>query len=343
MKALVLEKKGEISLRDIDIDEQIGPTDVHVKIMAVGICGSDIHYYKEGYIGDFVVKEPMILGHEAAGVVISTGKDVTHLKAGDRVCMEPGIPSRTSKEYRLGLYNLDPGVKFWATPPVHGCLRETVVHPADFTYKLPDHISFSEGAMVEPLAIGVHAATKARISPGDVALIIGAGTIGLCTALACSAAGCSNIIITDIISEKLKIAKTIGDFITVDSLNEDINSIVDSSTSGFGADSIFETSGSSDVGLSLFKYLKPGGRVVYIGMPKAPIPIDIVSAQVKEAEVSTIFRYAHVFRRTVNLLGSKKINVLPLITDTFDYSDSVKAYEYAVNMKSSSIKVMITL
>src|SRR3979490_1642525 len=132
MNALVLEKAKYLNLRDITISEPLGPRDVRIKIHTVGICGSDVHYYQHGAIGPFVVREPMILGHEAAGVVVETGAKVTNLKAGDRVCMEPGIPDPNSKATRLGIYNLDPAVRFWATPPIHGVLRPTVVHPAAF-------------------------------------------------------------------------------------------------------------------------------------------------------------------------------------------------------------------
>ena len=189
MQALVLETKGEMNIRDIDIDEPLGANDVRIKIANVGVCGSDIHYFTHGAIGPFVVKEPMVLGHEASGVVIEVGKAVTSLAEGDRVTMEPGIPDPNSKASRLGIYNLDPAVRFWATPPIHGILRPTVVHPAAFTFKVPDNVSLGEAAMVEPLAIGMHAAGKAQIRPGDVAVVMGAGTIGMVTAMAALAGG----------------------------------------------------------------------------------------------------------------------------------------------------------
>ncbi len=202
MKSLVLEKKDELSLRDfpaIDrVEAQIGPRDVRIKLHTVGICGSDVHYYTHGKIGPFVVNEPMILGHEASGTVIETGAEVTTLKVGDRVCMEPGIPDPNSKATRLGMYNIDPAVRFWATPPVHGILRPTCVHPEAFTFKLPDNVSFAEAAMVEPLAVGVHAATKARIRPGDIGVVLGAGPIGLVTALSALAAGCARVYVSDL-------------------------------------------------------------------------------------------------------------------------------------------------
>src|SRR5919109_741817 len=191
MKAVILERKDELALRDIALEEKLGPRDVRIGLRNVGICGSDMHYYTHGRIGPFVVREPMILGHEAAGVVVEVGAEVSEIKAGDRVCMEPGIPDPSSRASRLGKYNLDPAVRFWATPPVHGVLRPTVVHPADFTFKLPDSVSLKAAAMVEPLATGVHGATKAQIKPGDTAVITGAGPIGLVTLLAARAAGCA--------------------------------------------------------------------------------------------------------------------------------------------------------
>jgi D-xylulose reductase len=179
MEALVLEKVHELKIREIHLPETLGAHDVRIKLHTVGVCGSDVHYYEWGAIGPFVVREPMVLGHEASGTVIEVGEQVTNLKVGDRVCMEPGIPDPNSKATRLGIYNLDPAVQFWATPPVHGVLRPTVVHPAAFTFKLPDNVSFAEGAMVEPLAVGMHATSKARVKPGDVAVVMGAGPIGM--------------------------------------------------------------------------------------------------------------------------------------------------------------------
>ena len=212
MKALVLEEKHKLSLRDFPIEreEVLGPRDVRIKLHTVGICGSDVHYYTHGAIGPFVVREPMILGHEASGVVIETGAEVRTLKVGDRVCMEPGIPDPDSRATRLGIYNVDPAVRFWATPPVHGILRPTVVHPEMFTFKLPDNVSFAEAAMVEPLAVGVHGATKAAVKPGDVGLVIGAGPIGLVTALSLLAAGCARVYVSDVDEAKLDLAATLG-------------------------------------------------------------------------------------------------------------------------------------
>ncbi len=343
MKAVVLEKKDLIRIRDIELPETMGPRDVRIAIHTVGICGSDVHYYEHGAIGHFVVKEPMVLGHEASGTVVEVGKAVTHLRVGDRVCMEPGIPDPSSRASRLGMYNLDPAVRFWATPPVHGCLAPSVVHPADFTFRLPDNVSFGEGALVEPLAVGMHAANKAQIKPGDVAVVIGAGTIGIVTALAALAGGCSSIVMLDIKKEKLALAGKLGPITPVNVAETDPAQVVSRLTEGWGANLVFEASGSEKAAERMFEYLCPGGRVVYIGLPGAPVPFDVVAASVKEASVVTIFRYAHVYPRALALMGSGKIDVKPLITDTFAFTESVKAFDYARRPKPTSIKAQIVM
>jgi D-xylulose reductase len=342
MKALVLEKVKTLAIRDIDLKEKMGSDDVKIKIKSVGICGSDVHYYEFGAIASFIVKAPMVLGHEAAGEIIEVGSKVKNLKVGDRVCMEPGIPDPNSRPSRLGMYNLDPDVVFWATPPVHGCLRETVVHPAAFTFKLPANVSFDEGAMVEPLAVGMHAARKACIKPGDVALVTGAGTIGVVTALAALAGGCSKVIISDVIQPKLDIAAKYG-IIPVNIKTQKLADVVSKETDGWGADIIFEASGNEAAIAGVFQNLCPGGKVVFIGMPVKPAPLDIVAAQAKEARMETIFRYAHVYPGALQLMGSGKIDLKPLITDHYKFADAIKAYEYAANPKPTSVKVMINL
>lgn len=343
MPALVLEKTKSLALREFPLEEPLGAHDVRVAIKSVGVCGSDVHYYQHGRIGPFVVREPMILGHEAAGVVTATGSAVTELQIGDRVCMEPGIPDPRSRATRLGRYNLDPAVRFWATPPVHGCLRPSVVHPAAFTFKLPANISFGEGAMVEPLAVGMHAAQKARLAPGDLAVVLGAGPIGLVTALAALAGGCAHVIITDVQAPKLALAAKLGPITPVNVREQDLKTVVDRLTGGWGADVVFDAVGLASSAAQAVEVLAPGGCVVLIGMPGAPVPFDVVAAQVKEARIETIFRYAHVFPRALALLGSRKIDVRPLITDTYDFADAVAAFDYAVAIKPASVKVQIAL
>lgn len=346
MQALVLEKIHELSLRDFPIERQeetLGPRDVRIKLHTVGICGSDVHYYTHGRIGPFVVKDPMILGHEASGTVIETGSEVTTLKEGDRVCMEPGIPDPNSRATRLGLYNIDPAVRFWATPPVHGILRPTCVHPEAFTFKLPDNVSFAEAAMVEPLAVGVHAATKAQVKPGDVALVMGAGPIGLVTALSALAAGCARVYVSDLDDAKLEIAAGLGAITPINVTRDDPAKVILAETEGWGAEIVFEATGSPKAAATVFEPLSPGGRVVMIGGQAEPISYDAGAAMVREARVENIFRYAHVFPRCVKMLASGAIDVKPLITRTFGFEDSVRAFEIAASAPKGNVKMQIEL
>jgi D-xylulose reductase len=344
VQALILKEKKKIAIEDFRSDETLAPDDVRIEIKNVGICGSDVHYYLHGRIGDFVVEKPMVLGHEASGLVIEAGSNVRNLKVGDRVCMEPGIPMSGSPSMLAGRYNLDPTVRFWATPPIHGCMRESVVHPAAFTFKLPENVSLEEGALVEPLAIGVYSADTAGIRPGDVALVFGAGTIGIVTALAALASGCAKVLLADIKQKKLDIVRKnfSSNVVCVNSAKESLEEAV-LSVAPEGVDIVFEASGSPAITGSFVRYLCPGGRAVMIGMPAAPAPFDVVAAQAKEIRIMHIFRYRNMYPRTVQMISSGTLKVAPLVTHRYDFRDAVKAFDFAASMPEDAIKVMVRM
>lgn len=343
MKALVLEKMGQLSLREFALPRDLGGGDVRIRMHTVGICGSDIHYYKHGRIGPFVVKEPMILGHEASGTVIECGSEVKNLRVGDRVCMEPGIPDPNSRASRLGLYNVDPSVTFWATPPVHGCLTGEMVHPAAYTFKLPETVSFAEAAMVEPFAVGLQATTRARIAPGDVAVVCGAGPIGMMLALAALASGAARVIVSDVAQPKLDI---IGAYPGVETVNVGKRSLADAvaaSTDGWGADVVMDASGAPRAILEMPALARPGGALVMVGMPTGPVPMDIVAMQVRELRLETVFRYANVYDRAIELIASRKVDLKPLITETFAFEDSIAAFNRASEARPTDVKLQIRM
>lgn len=340
-KALVLEEKNKLTLREIALPEALGPADVRVAINTVGVCGSDVHYYTHGKIGPFVVTEPMVLGHEASGVVTEVGSDVRHLAVGDRVCMEPGIPNGASKASKLGVYNVDPDVRFWATPPIHGCLTPAVVHPAAFTYRLPDSVSFAEGAMVEPFAIGMQAAARAKIKPGDVALVTGAGPIGIMCALAALAGGCAKVFITDLVEDKLRVAAQYDNVEPILIPRDDPASVLRAATEGWGADVVFECAGAAPSIQTALEAVAPAGCVVWVGMPVDPVPVDIVLAQSKEIRMETVFRYANMYDRAIALIGSGKVDLKPLISETFAFEHSVEAFDRAVEARPTDVKIQI--
>ncbi|MER8419603.1 NAD(P)-dependent alcohol dehydrogenase [Mesorhizobium sp. M0166] len=343
VRALVLERQHELKLRDIDLPQTVGPGEVRIKIHTVGVCGSDVHYYTHGRIGPFVVEAPMVLGHEAAGTVVETGEGVEHLKVGDRVCMEPGIPDPNSRASRLGLYNIDPAVRFWATPPIHGVLTPYVVHPANYTFKLPDNVSFAEGAMVEPFAVGMQAAAKAKIAPGDTAVVIGAGPIGTMVAIAALAGGCARAVVADLAQPKLDIAGGYQGVIPVNVRDKNLAAEVKRLTDGWGADVVFECSGSSKAWETLLDLPRPGGVVVVVGLPVAPIAFDVATASTKEVRIETVFRYAHQYERAIAMMGSGRVDLKPLISATFPFEDSITAFDRAVEARPADVKLQIRL
>ena len=340
-KALVLEEKNKLSLREIELPDALGSQDVRIAIDTVGVCGSDVHYYTHGKIGPFVVNEPMVLGHEASGVVTEVGSSVSHLAVGDRVCMEPGIPNMSSKATKLGVYNVDPDVRFWATPPIHGCLTPSVVHPAAFTYRIPDNVSFAEGAMVEPFAIGMQAAARAKIKPGDVALVTGAGPIGIMCALAALAGGCARVFITDVVADKLKVAAQFDNIEPVLVSQDDAADVLRDATEGWGADIVFECAGAAPSIQDALEAVAPAGCIVWVGMPVDPVPFDLVLAQSKEIRMETVFRYANMYDRAIALIGSGKVDLKPLISQTFDFEDSIEAFDRAVEARPTDVKIQI--
>lgn len=342
-RALVLEEQHKLQLREIDLPDELGPEMVRIKLHTVGICGSDVHYYTHGRIGPFVVEAPMVLGHEAAGTVIGLGQGVTDLAVGDRVCMEPGVPDPTSRASRLGLYNIDTQVRFWATPPVHGVLASTVVHPANFTFKLPDHVSFAEGAMVEPFAVGMQAASKARITPGDTAVVIGAGPIGIMVALAALAGGCSRVIIADLAQPKLDIAARYQGIIPVNVAEDALKERVAELTANWGADVVFECSGSPRAWAGIVNLLRPAGTIVVVGLPVEPVAFDVASLSVKEVTITSVFRYAHQYDRAIALMGSGRVDLKPLISETFAFEASVEAFNRAVEGRPTDVKLQIRM
>lgn len=343
MKAVILEGRGRIVLGDMPVQGSMAAGMVRIGIKSVGVCGSDVHYYTHGRIGPYVVEKPMILGHEASGVVLETGAGVENLRPGDRVCMEPGIPNAKSRAARLGIYNLDPEVVFWATPPVHGCLIEEVIHPAEYTFKLPDAVSLPEGAMIEPLAIGMQAAKKARIEPGDVGVVIGAGTIGIMCAVSALAGGCSRVYVTDAKAEKLAIAGSYDGIIPVDITKENALERIRRDTDGWGADVVIEASGAPQVYPGFVDFACPGGRAVLVGIPIDAVPFDIARIQAKELDLASVFRYANMYPRAIDMVASGKIDVKRLISKVYPLERAVEAFDHAARLDPAVVKIQIEL
>ncbi|KAG1360659.1 sorbitol dehydrogenase [Cocos nucifera] len=326
----------------------LGPCDVRVRMKAVGICGSDVHYLKTMSCAHFVVKEPMVIGHECAGVIEEVGSEVTSLVAGDRVAIEPGISCGRCKHCKGGRYNLCPDMKFFATPPVHGSLANQIVHPADLCFKLPDNVSLEEGAMCEPLSVGVYACRRAFVGPDTNVLIVGAGPIGLVTMLAARAFGAPKIVITDVDDNRLSVAKTLGadDTVKVSTNMEDLDEEVIQIQKAMGADihATFDCAGFSKTMSTALNATCAGGKVCLVGMGHNELTVPLTPAAAREVDVIGVFRYKDTWPLCIDFLRSGKVDVRPLITHRFGFSQGEveKAFEVSARGRDA-IKVMFNL
>ena len=285
----------------------------------------------------------MVLGHEGSGTIIEVGADEKNLKVGDRVCIEPQIVSKSTKEYKLGIYNYDQDVKFWATPPIHGCLTPEVVFPSDKVFKIPENLSYAEGAMVEPLAVGMQGVTKAKIKPGQIGLVMGCGPIGLVTALSALAGGCAKVYIADILGEKLKMCNYYPDLIPVDLSKENLETKIMDETNGWGVDRFFECSGAVKAYEAIFTCCSPGAHVVLIGNNAEPVPMNWAVLFAKGLEFQTVHRYSHQYEPSIRLLERGKIDVKPMITHTFKFEESVEAFMRAAEHRPTDVKLQIKI
>ena len=336
----ILKQKGDIKLEDVPIPEP-GPGEVQLQMQHVGICGSDVHYWKHGAIGDFIVKAPMILGHEASGVVSKLGQGVTNLKVGDRVAIEPGVPCRLCSHCKHGRYNLCPDMKFCATPPYHGNLARYYVHASDFCFKLPDNMSTEEGALLEPLSVGVHACKRGGVTLGSKVLICGAGPIGLVNLLTAKANGAAIICITDIDQSRLDMAKSMGATYTLKVTSKDPREMAQKveELMGVQPEITIECSGATPSLQTAIYATKSGGCVVLVGLGQSDVTLPIVNASVREVDIRGIFRYANCYPTAMAMVSSGKVDVKPLITHRFKLEDTLKAFE--TTFKGEGIKVMI--
>ncbi len=340
MKAAVLHKAKDLRLDDVPTPE-VGPDDVLVQIKSVGICGSDVHYWRTGAIGDFVVEAPMILGHEVAGVVAEVGANVTSLGVGDRVALEPGVPCRRCEACKTGRYNLCPDVQFFATPPVDGAMSDYAVSPADFAYKIPDSLSLEAAALIEPLSVGIHACRRGDLKAGQSVLITGAGPIGLTSLAAAKASGATEIFISDVRPHRLEVAKKMGATHTFDA-RDDAEAVISEATNGRGVDLAIECAGAEAAFVSCLKAAKSGGTIVVVGLgDDSTYSVPMVELAVKELDVKGIFRYVYTYPAAINLLTSGAVDVEAMITHHFPLSDMLTGFEYAAEGTDGAVKVMI--
>lgn len=343
MKTAVMLGIGKMGFEERDIP-QIKEDEVLIKLEYVGICGSDLHYYERGAIGDYVVKPPFVLGHEPGGTVVEVGEKVKNLKVGDRVALEPGKTCGHCEFCRTGRYNLCPDVVFFATPPVDGVFQEYVAHEADLCFKLPDNVSTLEGALIEPLAVGFHAAIQGDAHLGQKAVVMGSGCIGLVSMMALKARGVSEVYVVDIMEKRLQKAMELGATGVINGAKDKVEEKINELTEGKGVDLVIETAGTEITTRQAINIAKKGSAIVLVGYSKTgemTLPMSLVLD--KELTLKSVFRYRHIYPMAIEAVSQGKVNLKGIVTDIFDLDDVQKAMDYSVNNKADIVKAVIRI
>lgn len=343
MKVAVMQGIGKMGFEERDIPK-VKENEVLVKLEYVGICGSDLHYYETGAIGDYVVEPPFVLGHEPGGTVVEVGENVKDLKVGDRVALEPGKTCGHCEFCKTGRYNLCPDVVFFATPPVDGVFQEYVAHEADLCFKLPDNVSTLEGALIEPLAVGFHAAIQGDAHLGQKAVVMGAGCIGLVSMMALKARGVSEVYVVDIMEKRLEKALELGATGVINGSKEDVLERVKALTNGTGMDLVIETAGTEITTRQAVHIAKKGSNIVLVGYSKSgemTLPMSLVLD--KELTFKTVFRYRHIYPMAIDAVAVGKVNLKGIVTDVFELDEAQKAMDYSVNNKADIVKAVIRI
>lgn len=343
MKVAVMLGIGKMGFEERDIPK-VKENEVLVKLEYVGICGSDLHYYETGAIGDYVVEPPFVLGHEPGGTVVEVGKNVKNLKVGDRVALEPGKTCGHCEFCKTGRYNLCPDVVFFATPPVDGVFQEYVAHEAALCFKLPDNVSTLEGALIEPLAVGFHAAIQGDAHLGQRAVVMGAGCIGLVSMMALKARGVSEVYVVDIMEKRLDKALELGATGVINGAKEDVLEKVNELTDGAGMDLVIETAGTEITTRQAIHMAKKGSNIVLVGYSKSgemTLPMSLVLD--KELTFKTVFRYRHIYPMAIDAVAAGKVNLKGIVTDIFGLDEAQKAMDYSVNNKADIVKAVIQI
>ena len=318
--------------------------EVLVKLEYVGICGSDMHYYETGAIGDYVVEPPFVLGHEPSGVVVEVGSGVKHLKVGDRVALEPGKTCGHCAFCKTGRYNLCPDVVFFATPPVDGVFQEYVAHDADLCFRLPENVSTLEGALIEPLAVGFHAANQGGAHAGQTAVVMGAGCIGLVSMMALKAEGVSRVYVVDIMPRRLEKALELGADGVINGKDQDAVEAVLALTGGAGCDLVIETAGTEFTTRQCIRMTSKGATIVLVGYSRTgEMTLPMSLALDKELTFKTVFRYRHIYPMAIEAVAAGKVNLKGIVTDQFDFDDIQNAMDKSAADKASIVKAVVRI
>jgi len=339
--AAVLVKPQKIKIESRSISKpQKG--EALLKVKSVGICGSDVHYYRDGEIGGKAIKQPIVLGHEFSAEVVELGPGTKDPQIGQLVAVEPSVPCLQCEFCLKGLQNLCRNVRFCGSPPQDGAFREYIVYPVTFLCPLPHGISADEGAVVETLAVSYHALSFAGIVPGESVAILGSGSIGLTALQVAKTAGATTIIATDVLDYRLEVAKELGAQFTFNASTVNIQQKVLEVTNGRGVDVVVEAAGAMETPQQAIDIAAPAGRIILIGKQRGgAVKLDIVAAQRKEVKLFPTYRSRHTTEPAVKLVEQRLVDLKTIITHRFALQDIEKAFKLVSHYRDGIIKAII--
>lgn len=341
MKVAVMTAPKTMEWTERDIP-QAKSDELLIKLEYVGVCGSDLHFYDEGRLGNWVPDGPLVLGHEPAGVVAEVGPGVEGFEPGDRVSIEPGVPCGHCEDCLKGHYNLCKNVKFMAIPnEKDGAFSEYVTHAANMCYKLPENVSTLEGALIEPLAVGMHACELSNAKIGESAVVLGCGCIGLVTIMALRARGVKEIYAADVIDKRLEVAKKVGAVKIFNNKKDSIEEFVKTLPGG-GVDQVYECAGNRSTTLQSCRFIKRAGKVTLVGVSPEPVlELDIATLNAMEGTIYSVYRYRNLYPASIKAVSDGDIPLKSIVSHEFDFKDVIKAVDYSLNNKEDVIKSVI--
>lgn len=333
LRAAVLRGVGDVVVEERAVPRP-GPSEVLVRVGAVGVCGSDTHYFDHGRIGRFVVEQPLVLGHEASGVIAEVGPDVTDRQVGQRVSIEPGRPDFTCPQCLAGRYNLCRDMRFFATPPVDGAFAEYVLVHRAMAHVVPDEVSDEAAALLEPLSVALWACRKGRVRAGSSVLVTGAGAIGLLCLQVARAVGATRIAVSDVNERKLAVARDLGATDVLDARTKGLDALA------WAPEVLLECSGHPPVAADGIRSLAPAGQAVLVGMGGDEVPLPLSVVQEREIEVTGTFRYANTWPTAIALVASGRVDLDRLVTSSHRL-DQVPEALTAARREPAAIKAIV--
>ncbi|WP_353807890.1 NAD(P)-dependent alcohol dehydrogenase [Agromyces sp. SYSU T00194] len=323
MRASVLVGPGHVELRDRSVPRP-QPDEVLVRVTAVGVCGSDVHFYRDGHLGDWQVTEPLVLGHESGGTIVAAGDDIDPARVGERVSIEPQHPSPSSPETLRGDYHLDPHMRFYAVPGTDGAFQEYVTIQGHFAHRIPDGVTDHAAALMEPLSVAIATARKAGFTPGSRVLIAGAGPVGIALAQVARAYGVTEVIVSDVAAARRESALRFG-------AHEVIDPRATRGTDLPQVDAFVDASGAESAVREGISTVRPSGRVVLVGMGLPEIALPVTTIQNRELVVTGVFRYANTWPTAISLVASGQVDLDAMVTGTFGLGEVQAALESTVD------------